>query len=514
MTLEQDAGSAQHQLATLSASLDAAERARTDLEAHLGTSETALAAAQQQLANATFELTSHARQLHAAHADVANAQRRADDAETAQRSLQVENSGLLAQLEEVRPKVVLLSNKGAADEERIWEAEQRGRTLEAAVARLETLLDDRQAAGERAREKAEQLVDENRRDAQKHDGDMRELQQAYTTVTRELETVNAQVDRLERDNGERRRVMQAQERDLVHWKAQAEVHHAEMVETKHELSARRKEEDDELAIVQRAQAEVETLRDQLALREDELARLREAPTMSRSTSPHGGVGQTLVEEMLSSARQQHALDLSTAHSRIRDLETQVFDTQAQAHTFQRRVTALEDELALFRAAPPDARSSPAFPRGSSFYSGGSDSRRLSLNSQRPHTPYASHRPLIAPRPVYEDNLSAETRHKRKVSLSMLKARIESERAAAAHEAESLVTSLRLRGSSNVAIAEADDQAEGEQTPRRGSDDRASLRHSKSHGRSSGPAATRPPSQFLDESHVFWCHCCQRDLVVL
>ena len=72
MTLEQDARLAQHQLATLSASLDAAEHAHTDLEAHLGTSETALAAAQQQLANATFELTSHARQLHATHADVAS----------------------------------------------------------------------------------------------------------------------------------------------------------------------------------------------------------------------------------------------------------------------------------------------------------------------------------------------------------------------------------------------------------------------------------------------------------
>ena len=69
-------------------------------------------------------------------------------------------------------------------------------------------------------------MDKNWQDAQKHDGDMWELQQAYTMVTRE--TVNAQVDRLERDNGERWQVMQAQECDLVHWTAQVEVHHAEM----------------------------------------------------------------------------------------------------------------------------------------------------------------------------------------------------------------------------------------------------------------------------------------------
>ena len=172
--------------------------------------------------------------------------------------------------------------------------------------------------------------------------------------------------------------MQAQECDLAHWQAQAEVHHAEMEDIKHELSARWKEEDDKPAVMQRAQVEVETLRDQLALWEDELARLHEAPTTSCSMSPHGGVGQTLVEKMLSSARQQlrsqHALDLSTAHSHIRDLETQVFDTQAQVYTLQRPITVLEDELVLFWAAPPDAHSPLPFPHGSSFYSGRSDSR--------------------------------------------------------------------------------------------------------------------------------------------
>ena len=66
--------------------------------------------------------------------------------------------------------MVQLSNKGAADEEQIWAAEKSGRTLEAAVARLETLLDERQAAGEWDREKAERLVDKNRQDVQKHDG--------------------------------------------------------------------------------------------------------------------------------------------------------------------------------------------------------------------------------------------------------------------------------------------------------------------------------------------------------
>ena len=140
------------------------------------------------------------------------------------------------------------------------------------------------AAGERDREKAEQLVDKNWHDAQKHDGDMQELQLAYTMVT--WKTVNMQVDRLECDNSEQQQVMQAQECDLVHWKAQVEGHHAKMEEIKHELSVWWKEEHDELAIVQYAQAEVETLCDQPALQEDKVAQLHKAPTMSHSTSLH------------------------------------------------------------------------------------------------------------------------------------------------------------------------------------------------------------------------------------
>ena len=84
-------------------------------------------------------------QLHTTHADITSAPWHANDAETVQRSLQVGNSGLLAQLEEICPKVVQLSNKAVADEEQIWAAEKSGWTLEAMVVRLEMLLDEWQS---------------------------------------------------------------------------------------------------------------------------------------------------------------------------------------------------------------------------------------------------------------------------------------------------------------------------------------------------------------------------------
>ncbi|KAK0466295.1 uncharacterized protein EV420DRAFT_1617576 [Desarmillaria tabescens] len=93
---------------------------------------------------------------------------------------------------------------------------------------------------------------------------------------------------------------------------------------------------------------------------------------------------------------------------------------------------------------------------------------------------------LAPR-----GLSPETRHKRKVSLSMLKARIESESAAG----------LFHPASRNLSPVPSE----------------------SSHGRDSQPSSPppnhphhhpTPRPQFLDDSHVFWCHSCRGDLVIL
>lgn len=539
-TLEQELTSAQHELTTITSSLEDSERARAHMETELANNENALASVQQQLTNASSELASHARQLHTALADVSAAQRRAEDAEQAQRSLQSENSGLLAQLEEVRPKVVSLSNKNAEAEERIWEADKNVRVLETNIVKLEAQIAESVEAEENAKAQLALAKDERVRENEKHRMDIREVQEAYASMVRELEHAKERNMALEKEYELQRATLSAKDRDQDHWRAQAESRAAEAAAAMDELNAQQRTEDDTLAIVAHAQAEIESLRDQLALREDELARLREdAPSSSSSRPPspsHRERDQSLNQEMLSAVRQQHALDLSTAHSRIRTLETDVFEAQAAAHTFQKRVTALEDELLQLRAQGTPGRATPPF-RNASFHGGSEDSRRHSLSSTRPHTPSSLR---IVARPVYEDNLSAETRHKRKVSLSMLKARIESERAAAQHTSApssmSVMGSPRsslARGLSSVTIVEADEgsvevNGRGGETPRTGLENRPSSvasersrshSHSRSHVVGSG-SATRDDvkgiraSHFLDESHVFWCHSCRGDLVVL
>lgn len=209
------------------------------------------------------------------------------------------------------------------------------------------------------------------------------------------------------------------------------------------------------------------------------------------------VPRSLDAELLSSLRQQHALDLSAAQSQIRALENSVFDAEARSHALQKQVAALEDQLAHSRSRPSSRlgqRSfSPSQFRPTSRAGSHADLRRSSFGSHRP-----SKNNLAPPlsRSIFDQNMSAETKHKRLVSLSMLKARIDSE----------VEVTSRSRASS------------------RASSVRALSPVPSLPGQESNPLPDSPQShmhthpmhrpQFLDDSHVFWCHACSGDLVIL
>lgn len=189
------------------------------------------------------------------------------------------------------------------------------------------------------------------------------------------------------------------------------------------------------------------------------------------------------------------MELSSATSQVRALEHTVFEKESAVHKLQTHVARLEEQLAQLRAGGAPSRLSGLSPRPASraLGSDADDLRRASFGARRgsPQPPPALPRALFG-----GQNMSAETLHKRKVSLSMLKARIESEApvvaAAAVSRALSPVQSegAPSRGHSRASSAVAGHRPHG---------------HGHGHGH-------RP--QFLDESHVFWCHACQGDLVIL
>lgn len=236
-------------------------------------------------------------------------------------------------------------------------------------------------------------------------------------------------------------------------------------------------QEEEQDFLDRAQNEIETLRLEVSAKDEEIEHLREVVlSPSRADVP-----RSLDDEMLSSLKQQHALELSAFQSQVRSLETSLFDAEARAHSMQKQISALEDQV----AHPPRRSFSPGIPSRPS--SRGADLRRASFGSHKP----SNLAPPPLSRSVFDSSLSPETRHKRKVSLSMLKARIDSEAAAAAvtshppSRALSLAHSLPTNGSGSQPISPPPVPVHHHHRP-----------------------------QFLDDSHVFWCHSCRGDLVIL
>lgn len=204
--------------------------------------------------------------------------------------------------------------------------------------------------------------------------------------------------------------------------------------------------------------------------------------------------------MLSSIRQQHALDLSNAQSTIRALENSVFDGEAKIHGLQKQIASLQDQVTRLQAAArqPPRSFSPTLSRPASRTKD-HDLRRTI------HKPTNAVPPPLS-RTVFDQALSPETLHKRKVSLSMLKARIDSELSTVTSHPPSRALSP-VHSLSGKEDSEHGDHHHGHHHQH--SRQTSSSPHQHHH---QPPLIHRP--QFLDESHVFWCNSCQGDLVIL
>ncbi|KAJ6623106.1 hypothetical protein B0H10DRAFT_821120 [Mycena sp. CBHHK59/15] len=356
-------------------------------------------------------------------------------------------------LDEMRPKMVELTSAKAELGETVAGLEHTVRSRDAAIAQLEADADELRDQKEQAEQRLADVLGQREKDRALAQASTGELQKAYADLREELDLATDSVRALETERAGHRAeiVRRLEELDALTVAGNAQAD--ELAALRRELAERRTDQDEEQDFLTRAQNEIEALRVEVAARDDELSRLR-TPTTTGDEGVHA-----LDTELLGSLRAQHALELSAAQSQIRALENTVFDAEARAHALRRQVAALEDQVAQPRRAM-----SPSL-----------------AGTSRPASRAGSTRPGAAPplsRTVFDGNLSAETRHKRKVSLSMLKARIDSEVAAHAP-----VHAPR-------ALSPVADDA-----------------------RASPPAPFHRP-QFLDDSHVFWCHSCRGDLVIL
>ena len=465
--------STKERLSSIASERDTLLQGKAALQSQVDELRASLTEVQQKLTQTASEMVTAARALQQTQAELRNANRRADEAEQIQKDLRTEGMGLMRSLDEMRPKIVELTDVKLELGEKAATLEQAVRSRDATIAQLESSLDE-------LRDQHEDLQKEHRstrstleRERFSSTENNTELQKAYADLQNELQAAKANVKHLEEERGEYRNMASRNLEEVDRLSTSLQASGDQITALRAELIERSDARHEAQEFLEHAREDMEALRVELVAKESEIERLQEAASLDTDAAPH-----SWDEEMLSALKQQHDLDLSAAQSEIRHLETVVFQAEAKAHSLQRQVSALEDQLAHYR---PSSRG-PGVPRTTSRVGISDELRRSSFGSHRPSN-------LAAPSSDFE-GLSPETRHKRKVSLSMLKARIDSE--VAVSKAKGMSPAQRV--SSLPGVAEYDEDS----------------------SRSSPVivnSARRAP-QFLDESHVFWCSSCHGDLVIL
>ena len=468
---------------------------------HIGTltaqhseATSALQSLQTSLSSQAVKLTDFEHRLQQAQSEAQAAFRRADDAERSHKNLQNENVGLMASLNEMRPKLVELTEEKLNLTDRVGTLEAQKRELHAVVGKVEEERDEARARVEALTQEREKGESVKTSEVERLKREIEETKTHATQVEDELQGAHASVRDLEAGRGIHRQAVERYQHEMDRLDAELAALRVQMgalqgeaveAQTQHEQALSALE--DTQVVLERANTEVESLRGDLVAREEEVAQLRgklaAASTTPGPSAKSGGVRKaSLGQEILAV---EESIGLSSAKSRIRALEAEVFDEQAKGHTLQKRIQELEHELStrpkvLVPKNPTNGHtnqtylphSQPLFPKISSS---------ASQHSQTSEKANGHAHPGTLPTNNIDEAIAPEQRHKRRVSLHMLKARIEGE-----------LRPRASRGASSLEPTKEEGQLSDTERPK---------------------AVPRRP-QFMDENHVFWCSCCRGDLVVL
>lgn len=392
--------------------------------------------------------------------------------EVALAALQAENEGLLANLAEMRPKIVELTEAKLtlgeiidARDSSIREYEAQLKTLESELAEAHSRAEESGgqagAAASQVSALQEQLGQEKLAVSEAYAA-YEELQTRFSLLEQQLKVAESARDGLQirAEQGETR----AAQAD-----ADLERRTREVTSLLEEVEARNRETAELRNFLERSRADVDAANNEITNREDELSRLRLHGSKSPQHNPVTLAGETI------------ELELSTMRSRIRALEAEAFEAHAREHALQRQLAKLHDDAEQLGMGAP-AKRHRQLGTSSHRTSGEQENTRSAVGSARATTPSgASHANRLS---VLDASLAPETRHKRAVSLNMLRARIISEMASGASGV-----------SPNIRLASVGEE-------------QASARLSLD-----GPGSNLVGNGD-DEAHVFWCSACEGELVVL
>ncbi|CAE6420721.1 unnamed protein product [Rhizoctonia solani] len=477
---EYDQFNSQH--LALKAAHDSLEASQANLSARLVELEQQLEKTTKEFQDSDAAHNSTKQQLNEALALVA----RGVSTESTLATLQAENEGLLANLAEMRPKIVELTETkltlGEAIEARdksIREYEAQIKTLEGELADAHSQKDDSGTQVAEAKAHTSSLEKQLEREKLA----ISEAYTAYEELQSRLALVEQQFRESESSRDDLRSRVEQSEARANRLDGDLERRAREVTKLLEEIEARTRETTELRSFLEKSRNDLDTANSEIAAREDELSRLRLNGTKSPTHDP-----TTLADETLE-------LELSTMRSRIRALEAEVFEAHAREHALQRQVANLQDDIQVTNSymprgvgGGPSVESGPSGRRGQP----GIGSHKTSGELETTHIGVGNARALKPSVALHANRLSAldaslppETRHRRAASLNMLRARILSEMASGASGV-----------SPNIRLTSINEE-------------NSSARHSHE-----GVAGTSNLVGGDDEAHVFWCSACEGELVVL
>lgn len=282
--------------------------------------------------------------------------------------------------------------------------------------------------------------------------------------------------------------------------------------------------------------EVSHLHDELAHLKEEIEALQEsAAAKSHEAAAEEKKRRAAAEEKqngsaseLATLQDQHALELSSANSRIRALETGVFETEQQREASNRKISLLEAEIDQLKEALLSTRrplTTGASPAATAVASPPVDTlpRPSNPNLISPNDTALNPFELLAKRPVDAD-LPPASRHARKVSLSMLRARMDSSSgglgAPLLHpgggRSGTSSAGARSPSATYAGLGSLGEEEAEKIDPIMGAVEavEAAAAATAAGGEASAPKKTAIHHQFSDKDGIIWCRCCEGDLIVI
>lgn len=205
-------------------------------EAH----ETTIKGHQEKLASAESSLTGQARQIQSIQTELKNANRRADDAEKTQKSLQAEGTKLMQALDEMRPKIVELTAVKLELGEKIESLEHTIRNRDSVIVQLENDLGEARQQNEQMEEVWKQrLAEQEKRHREVQNGSA-DIQKAYNELQEDLDTALASLRNLESERTNQHQEASRRLEEIERLQHLTQTQGEELENLRRELEARRK----------------------------------------------------------------------------------------------------------------------------------------------------------------------------------------------------------------------------------------------------------------------------------